>query len=189
MIARLIGAVLWLAGFLAAPAWAVSMDKQGVEENPCPLRAGPHEMLFSGYSVSVAREEFCQDIRQVGRAVLTLDAVSRELRDMVMDIRIVRDVGTDAQPDRDLAAVTIAHLPARKYPSGTVTFPVDFDQTGPYLVLVTVTDEHGWVDTARFPLSVGEAGRKALIVYSLLGLAVLAVASVYIRAQRSKSLH
>lgn len=173
------GFFLGLAGLHAAP-----VAEQAPESNPCPLMAGPHEMLFSGYAVSsVPRQEFCQDIAETGRSVLTLDAISRELRDMWMEIRVIRDSASGAEPRGDLSAVTLAHLPARKYPSGTVTFPVDFDKPGSYLVLVRVTDEHGWVDSGRLPLSVGEGGRIAMAAYALLGLAIMGIGGFYIRRQ------
>jgi len=164
MIGYLIGVLLWIGGLFAAPAWGATEYEMEPEANPCPLMAGPHEILFSGYTVAMPRQQFCQEITETGGAFLTLDAISRELRDMMMDIQIVRDT------------VTLAHLPAQKYPTGTVTFPVVFDKPGTYFVLVTVTGEHGWIDKARFPLSVGETGNKAYFVYILLGLAVVGLA-------------
>lgn len=183
MIGRLIGIGLLPGLFLALcvsmtpRAGAAPAVEQAPETYSCALTAGSHELLFSGYTVSTPRREFCQDIPVTGRSVLTVDDISRELRDMPVEIRVIRDTGS-AEAGGDLSSVTLAHLPARKYPTGTVTFPVDFDKPGAYLVLVTVTDEHGWIDRGRLQLSVGETTAKEIALYALMGFALVGAGGI-----------
>ena len=82
-----------------------------------------------------SRDEFCDDIPSTGQTVVALDMQDTELRDMLTEIRIIRDDGTHTRmnglpglTDAELASkealdpVTINYLPPKKYPTGTLTF-------------------------------------------------------------------
>ena len=66
----------------------------GMMNNRCTLRIGPDIMYFTGYQPQNSREEFCDDIPTLGQTVVALDMQDTELRDMLTEIRIIRDDGT-----------------------------------------------------------------------------------------------
>ena len=86
-----------------------------------------------------------------GQTVVALDMQDNELRDMLTEIRIIRDDGTHTRmnglpvlTDAELTSkeiqdpVTINYLPPKKYPTGTLTFENTFTENGKYIGIVTV---------------------------------------------------
>ena len=103
-------------------------------DNRCVLRIGPDIMFFTGYQPQNSRDEFCDDILSTGQTVVALDMQDTELRNMLAEIRIIRDDGTHTGmnglpvlTDAELASkevldpVTINYLPPKKYPTSTLT--------------------------------------------------------------------
>jgi len=91
-----------------------------------------------------------------------------ELRDMLTEIRIIRDDGTHTRmnglpvlTDAELASkevldpVTINYLPPKKYPTGTLTFENTFTENGKYIGIVTVRNEQGETYVSQFPICGG----------------------------------
>jgi len=126
-------------------------------------------MFFTGYQPQNSREEFCDDIPSTGQTVIALHMQDQELRNMLMEIRIIKDEGTHANSqglpyltDAELASkeilgpVTIVYLPPKKYPSGALTFEHTFPATGKFIGIVTVQNEHGQFFVSRFPFTVGQ---------------------------------
>ena len=96
-------------------------------DNRCVLRIGPDIMFFTGYQPQNSRDEFCDDILSTGQTVVALDMQDTELRNMLAEIRIIRDDGTHTGmnglpvlTDAELASkevldpVTINYLPPKK---------------------------------------------------------------------------
>ena len=84
-------------------------------------------MFFTGYQPQNSRDEFCDDILSTGQTVVALDMQDTELRNMLAEIRIIRDDGTHTGmnglpvlTDAELASkevldpVTINYLPPKK---------------------------------------------------------------------------
>jgi hypothetical protein len=103
-------------------------------DNRCVLRIGPDIMFFTGYQPQNSRDEFCDNILNTGQTVVALDMQDTELRNMLAEIRIIRDDGTHTRvnglpvlTDAELASkevldpVTINYLPPKKYPTSTLT--------------------------------------------------------------------
>ena len=57
------------------------------------MKIGPDTMTFTGYQPLKSREQFCDDIPDAGPTIITLDAQQDELRDMNLEMRVLRDVG------------------------------------------------------------------------------------------------
>ncbi|MFZ0496015.1 MAG: hypothetical protein WBD78_13175, partial [Methylocella sp.] len=159
----------------------------GVVDNRCVLRIGPDIMFFTGYQPQNSREEFCDDIPSTGQTVVALDMQNTELRDMLTEIRIIKDEGnhttmnglpflTDAElaSPQVLDPVTITHVLPRKYPTGTLTFSHTFPETGKFIGIVTVKNEHGQTYVSQFPFSVGQAFGKSIGIYASMVVALLA---------------
>jgi hypothetical protein len=174
-----LGAALLFAVVTAAPAAA--HGRLGQAEGRCRLFIGPDIMNFTGYTPDVSKNEFCEDIPATGHMIMVLDDEQQELRDMAVEIRIVRDVGGEAKENEDIEAVTEAYRGPKIYPSGTINFEHDFKQAGFFIGVVTVTGEHGERWVSRFPFSVGLSFWRTIPAYILLTLATLAGLAIYWR--------
>lgn len=189
MIFRLLSAALFAAMFGASSAEAHGGLR--LDRNLCVLRIGPDTMHFTGYQPLQSREEFCEDIPQVGPTIIVLDYVEPELRDMTAEIRIIKDLSNggmigkppaltdDELSSESLDSITESRLPARRYPNGTVNFEHMFTKAGKYIGIVTVRNRHGQYYVSQFPFSVGESYLKVLPYYIALVAGVLGALLLY----------
>ena len=128
------GLAAWLLATVLLTSAAYAHGGVGMVDNRCVLRIGKDIMFFTGYQPQNSRDEFCDDIPSTGQTVVALDMQDTELRDMLTEIRIVRDDGTYTRmnglpvlTDAKLASkevldpVTINYLPPKKYPTSTLT--------------------------------------------------------------------
>ena len=143
-----------------------------LEQDECVMKIGPSTMHFIAYQRVGEEQEFCEDIAQTGPTVIALSAVSPDLRDMAIGVRVVKDVGEDKEQS-DIAAVTVAYYPPKVYRNGTMTFEHDFQQSGKYVGIVTVSDDLGNQWIARFPFTVGVFTLMGNIEYILYGVAFI----------------
>ncbi len=158
---RALGAAL----LTSASACASAHGGVSVEEDKCILRLGPNQAHFAGYQPEHrASQEFCEDIPEVGRAVIVIDFIQPVLRERVVEFRILRDVdglGSKARLEdlgdaRTMAQRTLAVLPAKTYPRGTLTLDHRFSEPGWYIGIVSATDAaSGKTDHSVFPFRVG----------------------------------
>lgn len=175
-------AALVALGMLAAGDFAPAQahGRLGAAQGRCRLYVGPDIMNFTGYLPEASKNEFCEDIPSTGPMIMVLDAEQEELRDMAIEIRIVKDVGGEEQENENLEAVTVAHQPPKFYRSGTVNFEHDFPEPGYFVGIVTVTGNHGERWVSRFPFSVGKSFMRDLPVYLTLALGVIAAFFIYL---------
>jgi hypothetical protein len=145
-----------------------------LEQDECVLKIGPNTMHFIGYQRTGEEQEFCEDIAQTGPTVIALTAVSPDLRDMAIGIRVVKDVGEEKEK-ANIDAVTVAYLPPKVYRNGTLTFEHDFKDAGHYVGIVTVADEEGNQWVSRFPFTVGIYTFMGMLEYILYGVGVVAL--------------
>lgn len=136
-----------LASSVALAHGGLSMD-----EDYCKLRVGQYLMHFVGYQPETPSgpKEFCEDIPETGHTIVVLDYLNEELKDMPTEVRIIRDTGAET----NLEDITLLHLPAKIYPSGSLNFELNFREPGRFVGLVTVGDSEKLV--SRFPFSVGK---------------------------------
>jgi hypothetical protein len=184
------GLAAWLLATVLLASAAYAHGGVGMVDNRCVLRIGPDLMFFTGYQPQNSRDEFCDDVPNTGQTVVALDMQDTELRDMLTEIRIIRDVGTHTRmnglpflTDAELASpevldpVTIKHLPPKKYPTGTLTFALNFPQNDRFIGIVTVENQHGQRYVSQFPFAVGQPIGRNLVLYGFI-LAGL-IAGVY----------
>jgi hypothetical protein len=163
-----------LASTLGGAGTALAHGGVKLEQDECVLKIGPNTMHFIGYQRSGEEQEFCEDIAQTGPTVIALSAVSPDLRDMAIGIRVVKDVGEQKEKE-NLDAVTIAFVPPKVYRNGTLTFEHDFKEAGHYVGIVTVADDEGNQWVSRFPFTVGIYTFMGMIEYILYGVGVVAL--------------
>jgi len=186
-----------LAG-TASPASAHGGVK--LEQDECVLKIGPNTMHFIGYQRTGEEQEFCEDIAHTGPTVIALTAVSPDLRDMAIGVRIVKDVGQkdasqkdvgEEQEKANLEAATEFYLPPKVYRNGTMTFEHDFKKAGYYVGIVTVSDDQGNQWVSRFPFTVGIYTFMGMIEYILYAVGITSLSAylwyMYWRRQQLKT--
>jgi hypothetical protein len=142
-----------LAGGLP-PALAVSMDKSPrVKE--CAVMIGNEAIQVSGYEPDVSEEKYCEEFPSAGRIIFAFDLGSPAMRELPVEIRIIKDQALAPSADAGLASVTEAYLPPRIYKSGTINLDHDFKESGQFIALLTLIEPTGEKKTAQFKFSVG----------------------------------
>ncbi len=188
---RLAGALILTVCLFGARAEAQDSSLMDMNmDMGCMLMAGMHEMRLAVYSHSSdSREDICGDIPAPGPVSITLNAVSKELRDMAIEVRVVRDAGTsNLAAGGDIESLTLAHLPPKIYRTGVATFPVTFDKPGKYAVLLTVSDDTNMVMSGQYVLTVEQGARQWIYVLVFAVAAVVAAAGFYVWDERRKKL-
>lgn len=159
---------------VVTPFPALAQHGHELASDTCVLHIGPYKMYFASYLPDTFYErKFCQELPGAGNAVLVLDYVEHELRSLPVEVRIIQDTGSEANLD----AITIAHLPTKIHPTGSISVKHNFDNPGKFVGLVTIGENHEHV--TRFSFSVGQQGVMShlthyimIIVPVMVGLAV-----------------
>ncbi len=160
--------------FIMVPRLALAHGGLSMEQDTCKLRIGPYAMHFTGYQPeATGTKEFCEDIPELGDTIVAFDAIDPPLREQPLDVRVIRDTGDES----DIEAVTVLHLPAKVYPTGSVTFEHDFKEAGKFVGVVTTSDANGQY-VSRFPFSVAK-GWSRFRPYMFVGLVILAGIGFY----------
>jgi hypothetical protein len=154
-----------------------------LDQGQCIMKIGPDTMSFTGYQPLKSREQFCDDIPDVGPTIIVLDAQQDELRDMALEIRILRDVG-QKDDNENLEQNTEVYVAPKKYRTGTLNFEYNFSQKGKFIGLVRAKSDDGKKDyVSRFPFSVGEtAGRDITVAVFFGALALVGFGIFYKKA-------
>ena len=137
-----------------------------------PALRRPRLHVFFWLPILKATQKICEDVPDVGETIFTMDFGQDEMREMKVDFRIMRDIGEDAERD-SLDEVTVAYLPPKTYPTGSVSLRHIFVHAGNYAGLVTVDGPHGEHWVARFPFAVSRPYSVRLPYYLLTAAAVL----------------
>ncbi len=160
-----------------------------LEDDTCIITIGTYKAHFTGYQPQArASQEFCEDIPVVARSIIVLDFISRPLRDMLIDFRVVKDineVGVSATIDDlgsadDIERATMFRRPPERFPRGSVDVSIDFTEPGQYIGIMTAIDDDADVRreyVSVFPFSVGVtnwwAQLKWIVAALLLGVVLL----------------
>jgi len=142
----------------------------------CMLMAGMHEMQVAVYPAG-ATDDACPDLPYPGQTVVTLTSAAKEFRDMSAEVRIIHGEA-GAEKGAAVDQVTVAHLPAKTYPTGVITLPANFDKPGLYSVLVTVSDGKEMTMSGHVNITVGQGSRQWYIVLAI-AIAIILAASWY----------
>jgi hypothetical protein len=185
MMKRIIAAAALATVGMTGEAFAhggVSLD-----QGQCIMKIGPDQMTFTGYQPIKSREQFCDDIPDVGPTIIVLDAQQDELRDMNLEIRILRNVG-QKDDSENMEANTEIYVAPKKYKSGTMNFEYNFAQKGNFIGLVKATSDDGTKEyVSRFPFAVGEtAGKDMTIAIFFASLAAVGFGLFYKHALTGK---
>ena len=180
--------VCFLMLAIGAPLSAQAQHFHELDKNFCILKFGPYGMHLTEYQPDTSdRQELCGDIPSTGRTVVVLDFIEGELRSLPVQIRVIKDTGSE----QDLQAITIVHLPAKVYTGGFINFEHSFSQPGKFIGIITVRGKEEHV--ARFPISVGEGGvvshlmHYMIVIVPVAAIAVGAAIFLFLRSRRKPS--
>jgi len=173
---------------LGIPLSAQAQHGHELATDTCVLHIGPYKMYFNSYQPEIYYDrQFCQELPATGNTVLVLDYVEQELRSLPIEVRIIKDTGSE----QNLEAITLVHLPAKIYPTGSIDVKYNFDKPGKFVGLVSIGEKREHV--SRFPFSVGETGAMShfthyamIIVPLAVGLAVVVIFSLRSRRKPSE---
>jgi hypothetical protein len=180
--------VLAVLAAALVPRIATAHGGLDMDHDVCKLHFGLYSMHFSGYQPqNDDSKEFCEDIPTSGKTIIVLDQVNSELREMPVEVRIVK-AEDDFNPGH---ALPLVELPLKVYPAGTVHFEYDFQRTGQFVGYVRVGDPLRM--TARFPFRVGRSPWfwpiRVGVALAILGFAVMLAAFGLSRGQRRVQAH
>ncbi len=159
-----------VALMLGIPLSAKAQHGHELATDTCVLYIGPYKMYFNSYLPEIYYDrQFCQDLPTTGNAVLVLDYVEQELRSLPIEVRIIKDTGSE----QNLEAITLVHLPAKIYPTGSIDVKYNFDKPGKFVGLVSIREKQEHV--SRFPFSVGETGAISHLTHYMMIIVPLVV--------------
>jgi hypothetical protein len=147
-----------LLAVILAASLPGAAEASSVHPRDCVMNVGPDQVTFTAFQQRRTHDTFCSHLPDAGPTVLILDTEQGELRDMLVEIRILRDVGQQDWRE-NLEANTVYFLQSKKYFSGKGTFSFDYDfgADGHYIALVKAVSEDGAREyTGQFFFSVGE---------------------------------
>lgn len=143
----------------------------GMVDHKCVLRIGPDIISFSSRQPDdYPQVELCDELPESGKTIVTLDMQDEELRDMLIEVRIIEDDGklykynclpflTDAELGSNAffdLMTTIVYIPSKTYPTGILTYEYNFTKAGKFIGIVTVKNGHGQAYVSQFPFTVGQ---------------------------------
>lgn len=157
--------VMAAVALLGAVSLAQAHGGVSMEDDICVMRIGTMRAHVAGYQPEHrATQEFCEDIPEVGRAIIVVDFTDPVLRESTIDFRILRDtqgLGAKARYEAlgdaaQIEAATLLKLPTTTYPRGTVTVDHQFAEAGWHIGVLTATDaKSGQAIHSVFPFRVG----------------------------------
>ena len=84
---------LFAAAALLVAAGASGHGGVSMEDDNCVMKIGTLRAHFTGYQPEKrATQEFCEDIPELGRAIIVIDYVSAALRQYEVEFRVLEDV-------------------------------------------------------------------------------------------------
>jgi len=144
-----------------------------------------HDALHGLSARQHTTKQFCEDIPGTGQTIVVLDYIEQELRSLPAEVRIIKDTGAE----QNLDAITVLHLPAKVYPTGSIDFTHTFSEPGKFVGMVIVGEKGEYV--SRFPFSVGDPKvfSKVFNIYMVPVVAVAIVGVIYLmtRSRRKPS--
>ena len=116
------------------------------EEDLCVIEIGVFRAHFTIYQPATrASKEFCEDVPDVAETVFVLDYLHDSLREVPVDLRIIRDVMNrtlyadwdDVQGIGNLEAATVFYQPPVVRPGASFTVNYQFTEKGWYTGIVS----------------------------------------------------
>lgn len=172
-----------------------------LSEPGAPPRRGRFVAHMAGYQPDTRMSGvFCEDVPVVGHAIFVVDLLSRELRDMPIEFRILKDtnqLGYQARYDGlgswdEIQNATVYRLAPHRYERGSLMAEYTFDDEGVYIGLVSALGEDGRPKyVSVFPFGVGVVSASSystpIVATLLLGLVLVGLGWRAVRKSRQRA--
>lgn len=171
-----------LIAFVAAVALTMQVHAQQVT-------GGPITLAFTFYQPLKSRSQFCEEVPELGPTIIVIDSMQDELRDMMMELRVMKIVKADVDAVEN-GQIVEAYLPPATFKSGTIQCEHNFLERGNYVALVRATGQNGSKEyNATFAFSVGETSKREWIATSFLTVCALGGFWLWFRRKSSGQRH
>src|SRR3954452_3620526 len=154
-VVRAVGTALM--ALLAWPAHAqLMLAHEGHHSGDCAIKNGAFPVAFSAYEKPKGAlppmHAFCDQIPEgAGELHLTVDLTDPDSREIPIAVRLVMEGHGEGGHE-------ILSLPAKAYPSGSITFETTFDDLRQYTLLLDTEKKVNMTPAVRIPLQVGGGG-------------------------------
>ena len=185
--------LLMFAGLLMVTTQVVAHGGVSLEDDLCIMRIGQYRAHFTGYQPQArASQEFCEDIPELGEAIIVLDFLDPALRDMDIEFEVIADPsgkGAKAQlADIEQALESGTHRLHRttsaRYPGGSFNVNLSISEPGWYVgILTAVASDREVSEISVFPFSVGVRDYSSVIKW-VIGILVLSLIFYLLSARR-----
>lgn len=147
---------LALAVLAALPVHAqLMLAHEGHHSGDCAIKTGAFPVAFSAYEKPKGdlppQHAYCDHVPETGELYFTVDLTDPESREIPIALRLVMEGHGEGGHE-------IMSIPAKPYPSGSISFTVNLEDLGQYALLLE-TEKAGKMTTAvRIPVHVGGGG-------------------------------
>ncbi len=145
-----------LVALVAVPVHAqLMLAHEGHHSGDCAIKSGAFPVAFSAYEKPKGdlppTHAYCDHVPETGELYFTVDLTDLESREIPIAMRLVMEGHGEGGHE-------IMSVPAKQYPSGSITFSVNLEELGQYALLLE-TEKAGKMTTAvRIPIHVGGGG-------------------------------
>jgi hypothetical protein len=143
-----------------------------VEFDKCVVELGKHRMHFTAYQPATGGDELCWTLPRPGKTILVFDLVNMESRNKPIELRIVElEGGSTDENNLGSNVKTLAHLPTKDYPTGTLNAEASFEVGKRYMAVLTLADTRPLVLKAQIEVVPQTAGTGTNILLLVLAAA------------------
>lgn len=154
----------WTAGLAGATVVALAalpthaqlmLAHEGHHSGDCAIKTGAFPVAFSAYEKPKGElpptHAYCDHVPETGELYFTVDLTDPESREIPIALRLVMEGHGEEGHE-------IMSIPAKPYPSGSISFTANLQELGQYALLLE-TEKEGKTNTAvRIPVHVGGGG-------------------------------
>jgi hypothetical protein len=128
---------------------------EGHHSGDCAIKTGAFPVAFSAYEKPKGElpptHAYCDHVPETGELYFTVDLADPESREIPIALRLVMEGHGEEGHE-------IMSIPAKPYPSGSISFTANLQELGQYALLLE-TEKEGKMNTAvRIPVHVGGGG-------------------------------
>jgi hypothetical protein len=145
-----------LLALVALPAHAqLMLAHEGHHSGDCAIKTGAFPVAFSAYEKPKGdlppTHAFCDHVPDPGVLHLTVDLTDPDSREIPIAVRLVMEGHGEGGHE-------ILSLPAKAYPSGSITFEANLEDLGQYVLLLDTEKAGKMTNAVRIPIHVGGGG-------------------------------
>jgi hypothetical protein len=165
-----------------------------LEDDLCIMRIGSMRAHFTGYQPKVrASQEFCEDIPELGEAIIVLDFMNPALRKMEIGFRVIKETtGRGARTTyNDIQALLknpdniLSERAPDQYATGSFNVSLSIKEPGWYVGVLTALDPETETQIiSAFPFSVGLKDYVGVLMWGC-AIVLLGIAFYFLSGRRN----